>query len=98
MVGVRRHGGSTGSSGDEGIRLDFRRRPTSSNRVGRSAPNNGAADTSPASVKKMVDPTEAMIDAAHATIWYDDAWAVFNRREFRPVVRAIITHAIAEGL
>jgi hypothetical protein len=29
-----------------------------------------------ASVKKMVVPTESVIDAAHAAIWFDDAWAV----------------------
>jgi len=51
-----------------------------------------------APVKKVVVSTEATIDAARAAIWFDDAWAVFNRRDFPTGVRAIITHAIAEGL
>jgi hypothetical protein len=50
-----------------------------------------------AALKPLAMPTEAMIDAAHQTVWFDAAWAINNRRDFRRAVRAMITHAIAEG-
>jgi hypothetical protein len=50
-----------------------------------------------AALKTLVVPTEPMIDAAHAAVWFDDAWAIQNRQDFRRAVRAMITHAITEG-
>jgi hypothetical protein len=50
-----------------------------------------------AALKPLTVPTEAMIDAAHAVVWFDAAWAIDNRRDFRRAVRATITHAITEG-
>lgn len=49
------------------------------------------------SLKILMVPTEAMIDAAHAAVWFDGAWAIDNRRDFRRAVRAMITRAITEG-
>ncbi|MGA3402217.1 MAG: hypothetical protein ABSC95_23660 [Acetobacteraceae bacterium] len=50
-----------------------------------------------AALKPLTVPTEAMIDAAHAVGWFDGAWAIDDRRDFRRAVRAMITHAIIEG-
>ena len=50
-----------------------------------------------AALKTLTVPTEAMIDAAHAVVWFDDAWGIDNRGDFRRAVRAMITHAISEG-
>jgi hypothetical protein len=50
-----------------------------------------------AALKTLTVPTEAMIDAAHAVVWFDDAWAIDNRTDFRRAVRAMITYAITEG-
>jgi len=38
-----------------------------------------------------------MIDAAHEAVWFDAAWAINSRRDFRRAVRTMMTHAIAEG-
>jgi hypothetical protein len=50
-----------------------------------------------AALKTLVVPTEPMIDAAHAAVWFDDAWAIENRQDFRRAIRAMITHAITGG-
>jgi hypothetical protein len=50
-----------------------------------------------AALKPLAIPTETMIDAAHQAVWFDAEWAINNRRDFRRAVRAMITHAIAEG-
>ena len=50
-----------------------------------------------AALKTLIVPTEDMIDAAHAAVWFDDAWGIDSRGDFRRAVRAMITHAIAEG-
>jgi len=50
-----------------------------------------------AALKPLTVPTAAMIDAAHAVVWFDDAWAIDNRRDFRRAVRAMVTHANTEG-
>jgi len=50
-----------------------------------------------AALKTMTVPTEAMINAAHAAVWFDDAWAINDSSDFRRAVRAMIAHAITEG-
>lgn len=50
-----------------------------------------------AALKTLTIPTEAMIDAAHAVVWFDDAWGIDNRGDFQRAVRAMIKQAIAEG-
>jgi hypothetical protein len=50
-----------------------------------------------ASLKPLTVPSEAMIDAAHEAVWFDAAWAINSRRDFRRAVRAMITQAILEG-
>lgn len=50
-----------------------------------------------AALKTLTIPTETMIDAAHAVVWFDDAWGIDNRGDFQRAVRAMIKQAIAEG-
>jgi hypothetical protein len=38
-----------------------------------------------------------MIDAAHAVVWFDDAWGIDNRSDFQRAVRAMIKKAITEA-
>jgi hypothetical protein len=49
-----------------------------------------------AALKSLLAPTESMIDAAHAAVQFDDAWAINSRADFRRAVRAMVTHAIAD--
>jgi hypothetical protein len=49
-----------------------------------------------AALKALTIPTETMIDAAHAMVWFDDAWGVNSRSDFQRAVRAMIKQAIAE--
>jgi hypothetical protein len=44
----------------------------------------------------MANPTEAMIDAAHEAVWFDAAWAVNSRRDFRRAVKAMFAAAVSE--
>jgi hypothetical protein len=46
-----------------------------------------------AALKPLAKPTEAMIDAAHEAVWFDDFWAINSRRDFRKAVRAMILAA-----
>ena len=65
----------------------------------------GAVDADPgryrrlaiASLGPLAVPTEAMIDAAHEAVQFDDAWAINSRRDFRRAVRAMITRATTDG-
>ena len=50
-----------------------------------------------ASLGPLVVPAEAMIDAAHEAVHFDAAWTINSRRDFRRVVRAMITRAMTEG-
>jgi hypothetical protein len=50
-----------------------------------------------AALKPLAVPSEAMIDAAHQAVWFDAAWAINSRRDFRRAVRAMIAYAISEG-
>ena len=50
-----------------------------------------------AALKPLATPSEAMIDAAHQAVWFDAAWAINSRRDFRRAVRAMIAHTISEG-
>ena len=49
-----------------------------------------------AALKPMANPTEAMIDAAHEAVWFDAAWAVNSRRDFRRAVKAMFAAAVSE--
>ncbi len=50
-----------------------------------------------AALKPLTVPTQAMIDAARAVVWLDDACGIDDHGDFRRAVRAMITHAITEG-
>ena len=50
-----------------------------------------------AALQPLRAPSEAMVDAAHEAVWFDAAWAINGRRDFRRAVRAMITQAITEG-
>lgn len=50
-----------------------------------------------AALKSLLVPTEAMIDAAHSAVRFDNAWAINSRTDFRRAVRAMITQSIAEA-
>ena len=50
-----------------------------------------------AALKPLTVPTKTMIDAAHEAVWFDEAWAINNRRDFQKAVRAMITRAMAGG-
>jgi hypothetical protein len=43
-----------------------------------------------AALKPLARPTEAMVDAAHEAVAFDDAWAINSRADFRKAVRAMI--------
>jgi len=50
-----------------------------------------------AALQAMIVPTDTMIDAAHAAVSFDDAWAIDSRTDFRRAVRAMIAQALAEA-
>lgn len=43
-----------------------------------------------AALQPLASPTEAMIDAAHQAVWFDDAWAINNRSDFKRAVKAML--------
>lgn len=47
-----------------------------------------------AALKPLARPTEAMVDAAHAAVEFDDHWAINSRRDFRKSVREMIRAAM----
>ena len=47
-----------------------------------------------AALKPLARPTEAMVDAAHAAVEFDDHWAINSRADFRRAVRAMIKAAM----
>ena len=49
------------------------------------------------SLSSLAVPTEAMVDAAHEAVFFDGAWAINSRRDFRRAVQAMILQAIIEG-
>ena len=49
-----------------------------------------------AALAALATPTEAMIDAAHEAAWFDAAWAINSRRDFRRAVKAMLAAAAAE--
>ncbi len=44
-------------------------------------------------LQPLTSPTEAMIEAAHQAVWFDDTRAVNNGRDFKRAVEAMITAA-----
>jgi hypothetical protein len=50
-----------------------------------------------AALKPLAKPTEAMIDAAHEAVWFDNFWAINGRRDFQKAVRAMILAARKEA-
>lgn len=50
-----------------------------------------------AALKPLARPTEAMVDAAHAAVEFDDYWAINSRSDFRKAVRAMVRAAVEEG-
>jgi hypothetical protein len=49
-----------------------------------------------ASLEPLTRPSEAMVDAAYQTVWFDDHWAINSRHDFKKAVRAMITFAMRE--
>jgi len=49
-----------------------------------------------AALKPLARPTEAMVDAAHEAVWFDAAWAINNRQDFKRAVKAMIAAAARE--
>jgi hypothetical protein len=47
-----------------------------------------------AALKPLGKPTEAMIDAAHESVWSDGFWAINSRRDFQKAVRAMVLAAM----
>jgi hypothetical protein len=43
-----------------------------------------------AALQPLASPTEAMIDAAHQAVSFDDAWAINNRSDFKRAVKAML--------
>ncbi len=43
-----------------------------------------------AALQPLASPTEAMIDAAHQAVSFDDAWAINNRSDFKRSVKAML--------
>src|SRR5713101_4366343 len=43
-----------------------------------------------AALQSLASPTEAMIDAAHQAVAFDDAWAINNRSDFKRAVKAML--------
>jgi hypothetical protein len=50
-----------------------------------------------AALRSMLTPADAMIEAAHAAIEFDNIWAINSRADFRRAVKAMIHHAITQG-
>jgi hypothetical protein len=48
-----------------------------------------------AALKALAKPTDAMIDAAHEAVRFDDAWAIENRADFKRAVKAMLAAAVA---
>jgi hypothetical protein len=49
-----------------------------------------------AALKPLTRPTEAMVDAAHESVWSDAFWAINSRADFKKAVRAMIRAAMVE--
>ena len=47
-----------------------------------------------AALKPLTRPTEAMVDAAHETVWSDAYWAINSRADFKKAVRSMIQAAM----
>ena len=43
-----------------------------------------------AALQPLASPTEAMIDATHQAVSFDDAWAINNRSDFKRAVKAML--------
>lgn len=41
-------------------------------------------------LRPLASPTEAMIDAAHQAVSFDDAWAINDRSDFKRAVKAML--------
>jgi hypothetical protein len=50
-----------------------------------------------AALEPLLNPSDAMIDAAHAAASFDDLWAINSRRDFKKAVKAMIQAAMKEG-
>jgi hypothetical protein len=49
-----------------------------------------------AALKPLALPTEAMVDAAHEAVAFDDAWAINSRADFRKAVRSMMKAAMKD--
>jgi len=49
-----------------------------------------------AALKPLTKPTDAMINAAHEAVQFDNFWAISSRRDFQKAVRAMILAAMKE--
>jgi hypothetical protein len=48
-------------------------------------------------LRPLMDPTEAMIDAAHEVVWFDAFWAINSRADFKKAVKAMIASALQQS-
>ena len=48
-----------------------------------------------AALEALAKPTDAMIDAAHQAVWFDNAWAIETRADFKRAVKAMLAAAVA---
>ncbi len=49
-----------------------------------------------AALKPLLKPTDAMVDAAHPAVEFDNFWAISSRADFRKAVNAMILGAMKE--
>jgi hypothetical protein len=51
-----------------------------------------------AALKPLLKPTDAMVDAGHEAVEFDNLWAINSRADFRKAVRAMILVAMKERI
>src|SRR5208283_5335162 len=49
-----------------------------------------------AALQLLASPTEAMIDAAHQAVSFDDAWAINKRSDFKRAVKAMLAASVVK--
>jgi hypothetical protein len=47
-----------------------------------------------AALKPLMKPTDAMVDAAHTAVEFDNFWAINSRADFRKAVKAMVLAAM----
>jgi hypothetical protein len=47
-----------------------------------------------AALKPLMKPTDALVDAAHEAVEFDNLWAINSRADFRKAVKAMVLAAM----